>query len=667
MDPISLLVAGIAILGVIIVSIYMYNSDKNIKTDTQDKLVNIVKQVNVTQKANYNLDVKQEKNLEDMKKNFTTDKLSFSGSNNYTIYPHGSNLNFGSGSNVTMTMDTNNLYVDNLKSIGSNLNIGTSMRIESSNVYVDTLMGINKKLLFTADGKMTMSMDSSNLNLPSNINIGNKYKLRDENNLLRVTGDVKIDKLQLGDKFRFSGVGDKHANDNWLRMFDKDGNDYRGGIAMAELYVRDQSHLNGTTNAIHLNVNSLGRKGGDWLRVYGHETSHGTAIHGNTAINHQGGLVVGAWEKVPQGTIKATGHVETPSLGRKGGDWLRIFGHETSHGTAIHGNTAINHEGGLVVGAWEKVPQGTIKATGHVETPSLGRKGGDWLRVFGHETSQGTAIFGNTAINHGGGLVVGAWDKVPQGQIKATGRIHTDEHVCAGAGCQSIMHNNGHIHANYLHSRGDMNADGNITIGRHIDAHQPWAHGKKSLFAGWSGDQVILGNHKTGGHDYAANLPANTVVSTNNMNVFGNMTATNALCVNGTCTNEAEFQRYKKSLPGTSVCVNNTCTSEDELKRYKSSLPGTSVCVNNICTNEAEFDRYKKALPGDAVCVKSTCLDENEMNKMKLLASKPINEICINETCINEENLKQIKLATSPLTSSSLLSQKVLGETTTRI
>ena len=36
---------------------------------------------------------------------------------------------------------------------------------------------------------------------------------------LDVAGTTKTDKLQLGNKFILSAVGDTHGNDNWIRMF----------------------------------------------------------------------------------------------------------------------------------------------------------------------------------------------------------------------------------------------------------------------------------------------------------------------------------------------------------------------------------------------------------------------------------------------------------------
>ena len=48
---------------------------------------------------------------------------------------------------------------------------------------------------------------------------------------------VQAKQLRLGDKFMFSGEGDNIANDDWLRMFDKDGKGYYGGFAAGRLWT----------------------------------------------------------------------------------------------------------------------------------------------------------------------------------------------------------------------------------------------------------------------------------------------------------------------------------------------------------------------------------------------------------------------------------------------
>jgi hypothetical protein len=50
-------------------------------------------------------------------------------------------------------------------------------------------------------------------------------------------------KLQLGTKWLLSGVGDVHGNDEWLRFFGKDGNEYYGGIATGKIWLPDPKTL----------------------------------------------------------------------------------------------------------------------------------------------------------------------------------------------------------------------------------------------------------------------------------------------------------------------------------------------------------------------------------------------------------------------------------------
>jgi len=57
------------------------------------------------------------------------------------------------------------------------------------------------------------------------------------NNDATVAGKVKASRVQLGNKFLLSGVGDGHANDDWLRMMNKDGTDYYGGFATGRLWT----------------------------------------------------------------------------------------------------------------------------------------------------------------------------------------------------------------------------------------------------------------------------------------------------------------------------------------------------------------------------------------------------------------------------------------------
>jgi hypothetical protein len=77
-----------------------------------------------------------------------------------------------------------------------------------------------------------------------------------------------------------------------------------------------------------------------------------------------------------------------------------------------------------------------------------------------------------------------------------------------------------------LHTTGGATLNGQVNINRHIDANTSWGScGCTSIFVGWSGGKVILGNSASGGHDYANGLGSNTVVSTNPFFCYQDITA----------------------------------------------------------------------------------------------------------------------------------------------
>jgi len=87
---------------------------------------------------------------------------------------------------------------------------------------------------------------------------------------------IQSKKIRLGDKFLFSGVGDAHANDDWLRMFDKDGKGYNGGFAAGRLWT-PSLYSNSTDVGIsgRLNV-ARGDGNWNWIRVSG---NHGDNLY----------------------------------------------------------------------------------------------------------------------------------------------------------------------------------------------------------------------------------------------------------------------------------------------------------------------------------------------------------------------------------------------------
>lgn len=70
---------------------------------------------------------------------------------------------------------------------------------------------------------------------------------------LDVSGTIKAKKLRLGDKWLLSGVGDAHGNDDWLRLFNKDGTGYFGGIAMNNLWINNDAFFGGNVGVGTIN------------------------------------------------------------------------------------------------------------------------------------------------------------------------------------------------------------------------------------------------------------------------------------------------------------------------------------------------------------------------------------------------------------------------------
>ena len=128
---------------------------------------------------------------------------------------------------------------------------------------------------------------------------------------------IKGTKVKVGEKWTMSGVGDAHGNDDWLRLFGTDEKGYYGGFAAGRLWTPElhlAGQVIGDANFVNtVDTPSLRRKNGDWLRINNDSNTGRTALYGNLSINDtvagHSGLSVGSWEDAGQGNIKATGDV----------------------------------------------------------------------------------------------------------------------------------------------------------------------------------------------------------------------------------------------------------------------------------------------------------------------------------------------------------------------
>lgn len=101
----------------------------------------------------------------------------------------------------------------------------------------------NKFIKSNADSLDLKQTENVN-NLESQVKL-NKVVVDEEIKVLKEDAlkQVMTGKLQLGNKFSLSGVGDGHNNDDWLRVMNKDGGDYYGGVAAGRLWSRDKTEL----------------------------------------------------------------------------------------------------------------------------------------------------------------------------------------------------------------------------------------------------------------------------------------------------------------------------------------------------------------------------------------------------------------------------------------
>jgi hypothetical protein len=63
-------------------------------------------------------------------------------------------------------------------------------------------------------------------------------------------------------------------------------------------------------------------------------------------------------------------------------------------------------------------------------------------------------------------------------------------------------------------------SDGAVTTNRHIDANTTWTNSATTLFLGWYGGKVVIGNNNEANHDNAAGLGGNTIAITNTLYSF---------------------------------------------------------------------------------------------------------------------------------------------------
>jgi hypothetical protein len=206
---ITAVLSGISIASIIIVTTVLMLKQNELSNDYNQKIKRVVSQVNEVNATGYNVLQNQESELGTTNKNLENIRATYVTSEGLSNRVATTSTNIGKDYEINKDPKNNNL----------NINLPQGKQSGFSLVS-------GEQTKFAVDG------ETGKVSVKNDVN---------------VTGNLKGDKLQLGDKFLLSGVGDAHGNDSWLRFFDKDGKDYYGGVATANLWSRDNSYLNGNT------------------------------------------------------------------------------------------------------------------------------------------------------------------------------------------------------------------------------------------------------------------------------------------------------------------------------------------------------------------------------------------------------------------------------------
>lgn len=506
---VSTVVSAIAFSTIVIVTIVLANQTRTAKDDVENRIRNVVDQVNTAQQYSYEFDKRQqqqvtglERNVQDVRSAYVT-KLDLANK-----------------------LKTRTVDAENVISKG-NIELSGAIQLNSS---IDGASK-NQEYLIQRGGKGNSAWKNHLvIHTPSEVGAGVNIMSTGGNSRLFVDGNtgqvtvpnnIKANSIKLGDKFMMSGT-DK---DDWLRLNGNDGKNYHGGIAAANIYTRDKAFLNGNTiitgqasvdgsikirggasefnrqgswtefpnpqNNINyirgdtelqgnmMNVGDV--KVGRNLNVAKNLTTQGTSVMtAPVKINHnQSGWAnqaplsayakpgqVGAsfgsegWSHFPwtdgNTYIRPGANNRSINIGDWGASSVNIGKGDTI--TNINGTLNVNNQkwnwlkmyraaGDQLLfgmddvnkGIWNEGPRdfsiytngvnrlsidkdGRTIVRGPATAPSIGRATGDndWFRInvqnASNPQSAGTAVHQGLAVKDGGGLSVGEWRKMPEGQ-----------------------------------------------------------------------------------------------------------------------------------------------------------------------------------------------------------------------------------------------------------
>jgi hypothetical protein len=237
----STVISVIAFTTIVIVAIVVSNQTTTAKNQLEGKLKNIVDQVNTSQQYSYEFDKRQQQQVTGLERNVDDVRTSY----------------------ITKTDAANSLTTNQLNAInvkGNKINLSGNQWNTGSINFNSDIDGASKSTDYLiqrgADPKDPLSKNQLIIRTPaekgSAVNIQSsdgfsRMLIDSTTGQVTVPANIKTNSLQLGDKFKFSGVGDTQSNDSWLRLMDQNGTDFNGGFAAANLYTRDSATFNGIT------------------------------------------------------------------------------------------------------------------------------------------------------------------------------------------------------------------------------------------------------------------------------------------------------------------------------------------------------------------------------------------------------------------------------------
>lgn len=153
--------------------------------------------------------------------------------------------------NYMMTQQLKKDVDENMKSFVDQVNSAQFYKYKFDKLQESNIKNLdtNTQIVHENMNKMKKMVNDTAVVLNRKMQDIEKNTLKKEN----MTGGVdymKLNKLRLGDQHTLSGVGDAHSAkpDGWLRLFDKDGKDYYGGLAAGKLYARDSAYVGGSAD-----------------------------------------------------------------------------------------------------------------------------------------------------------------------------------------------------------------------------------------------------------------------------------------------------------------------------------------------------------------------------------------------------------------------------------